>query len=64
MRIVWQTLREQIAVFDRQILARAQADSAAHHLMTVPGVGFVIALAYTVVIDDPARFCRSASVGA
>ena len=32
--------------------------------MTVPGVGVIVALAYTAVIDDPARFKRSTSVGA
>jgi transposase len=64
MLIVWQALREQIATFDRQILVRAQADTAARHLMTIPGVGVVVALAYTAVIDDPTRFRRSASVGA
>jgi transposase len=32
--------------------------------MSVPGVGVVVALAYTAVIDDPARFKRSSSVGA
>jgi transposase len=62
--IVWHALREQIAIFDRQMLARAHADAAARHLMTIPGVGVAVALAYTAVIDDPARFRRSASVGA
>jgi transposase len=61
---VWHALREQIAILDRQMLARAHADVAARHLMTIPGVGVVVALAYTAVIDDPARFRRSASVGA
>jgi transposase len=61
---VWHALREQIAIFDRQILARARADAAARRLMTIPGVGVVVALAYTAVIDDPARFRRSASVRA
>jgi len=60
----WQTLREQIAVFDRQIVSRAKADATARLLMTVPGVGVIVALAYTAVIDDPARFKHSASVGA
>ena len=32
--------------------------------MTIPGIGVVIALAYTAVIDDPAPFRRSVSVGA
>ena len=57
-------MREQIATLDRQILARARTDAAARHLMTIPGVGVVVALAYTAVIDDPARFRRSVSVGA
>ena len=62
--VVWHALREQIATLDRQILARARANAAARLLMTIPGVGVVVALAYTAVIDDPARFRRSASVGA
>jgi len=60
----WQALREQVAVLDRQTLARAKADTTACRLMSVPGVGVVVALAYMAVIDDPARFKRSSSVGA
>jgi transposase len=33
-------------------------------LMTAPGVGAVVALAFTSAIEDPARFRRSSSVGA
>lgn len=62
--VVWHALREQIDTLDRQILARARADAAARLLMTIPGVGVVVALAYSAVIDDPARFRRSSSVGA
>jgi transposase len=62
--IVWQAVREQIAILDRQVLVRARADVAARHLMTIPGIGVIVALAYTAVIDDPARFRHSASVGA
>jgi transposase len=60
----WQSLREQTLVFDRQIAARAKSDPVAQRLMTVPGVGVVVALAYAAVIDDPTRFKHSASVGA
>jgi hypothetical protein len=49
--VVWHAVREQVAMFDRQILARARTDAAARHLMTIPGVGVVVALAYTAVID-------------
>src|SRR3977135_4165020 len=62
--VVWHAIREQVEMLDRQILARARADAAMRRLMTIPGVGVVVALAYTAVIDDPARFRRSASVGA
>src|ERR1700745_282541 len=61
---VWSAIREQVTMLDRQILARARNDQVARRLMTIPGVGVVIALAYTAVIDDPARFRRSVSVGA
>jgi len=60
----WQSHREQIAVFDRQIIARAKTDPVARLLMTVPGVGVVVALTYIAVIDDPARFKHSSVVGA
>jgi transposase len=60
----WQALRDQAAVFDRQILARAKVDPVAQRLMTMPGVGVIVALTYSAVIDDPSRFRHSASVGA
>ena len=64
MLLAWQALREQVAVLHRRLLARAKADEAAKRLMTVPGVGVVVSLACTAVIDDPARFKRSSVVGA
>ena len=60
----WQGLREQIVALDRQMKARAKDDAIARLLMTVPGVGVVVALAYVAVIDDPLRFKHSESVGA
>jgi len=60
---VWQTVREQVVELDRQVRMRVREDAAARRLMTAPGVGAVVALAYTAVIDDPARFAKSASVG-
>src|SRR6202048_2790071 len=61
---VWHAIRDQVGMLDRQMLARARNDQVARRLMTVPGVGVVAALAYTAVIDDPARFRRSVSIGA
>ena len=62
--LAWQALREQIANFDRQVNLRAKTDIAARRLMTIPGVGVVVSLAYIAVIDDPDRFKRATSVGA
>ena len=50
---VWYAIRDQVMMLDRQMLARARNDDVARRLMTIPGVGVVIALAYTAVIDDP-----------
>jgi transposase len=43
---VQDSLLEQIAACDRSIRQLAQKDAAARRLMTVPGVGPVVALAY------------------
>jgi len=62
--LAWQAIREQVATLDRQVNLRAKSDSAARHLMTVPGVGVIVALAYIAVIDNPGRFKHATSVGA
>jgi transposase len=64
MLVVLLSTREQLAVFERLVRRRARADHDVRRLMTVPGVGAVIALAYTTTIEDPARFKRSSSVAA
>jgi transposase len=62
--LAWQALREQIAGLDRQVNLRAKTDTVARRLMTIPGVGVIVSLAYIAVIDDPGRFKRATSVGA
>jgi transposase len=64
MLVVLLTVREQLGVFERLVRRRARADHDVRRLMTVPGVGAVIALAYTTTIEDPTRFKRSSSVAA
>ena len=51
---------KQLAVYDR---ARPNRTNC-RLLMTTPGVGPVVALAYATGVEDPARFSSSASVGA
>lgn len=50
------TLQTLIAQADAAANASAAADPAVQHLMSVPGVGPVIALTYRAVLDSPARF--------
>jgi transposase len=57
-------LREQIAVLHRRLLAIVRDDEVCRRLMTIPGVGPVVALTFRVTVDVPARFHNSKAVGA
>jgi transposase len=54
--IVRRTLREQIGILHRRLLAIVRDDEVCRRLMTVPGVGPVVALTYRATVDVPARF--------
>src|SRR5277367_5322421 len=62
--IVRRTLREQVVILHRRLLAIVRDDEVCRRLMTTPGVGPVVALAYRATVDVPARFRKSKSVGA
>jgi transposase len=62
--VVRRALREQIGVLHRRLLAIVRDDDVCRRLMTVPGVGPVVALTYRATVDVPARFRKSKSVGA
>jgi transposase len=61
---VRRTLREQFGVVHRRLLAVVRQDEVCRRLMTVPGVGPVVALTYRSTVDVPARFRNSKAVGA
>lgn len=61
---VRQALLEQSGELEDRIRDLAAASPVCAQLMSVPGVGPMTALAFVTAIDDPARFERSASVGA
>ena len=54
----------QVAGLDREIAARARASTACKRLMTVPGVGPLVALTCAAGVDHPARFSDCRTVGA
>jgi len=62
--IVRQALREQLVILHRRLLAVVRDDEVCRRLMTVPGVGPVVALTYRATVDVPARFRNSKTVGA
>ena len=61
---VRRVLREQVGILHRRLLAIVRDDDVCRRLMTVPGVGPVVALTYRATVDVPARFRKSKSVGA
>src|SRR5712671_3192184 len=61
--IVRRALREQIVILHRRLLAIVRNDDVCRRLMTVPGVGPVVALTYRATVDVPARFRNSKAVG-
>lgn len=56
-------LREEFAHLHRQVLAITRDDATCRRLMTVPGIGSIVALAYTATVDIPQRFRNSKAVG-
>jgi transposase len=64
MLAAWRKLCEQIAVFDKAVRALARKGPTCRLLMSVPGIGVVTVLAYVSMVEDPAHFTRSRSVGA
>jgi transposase len=57
-------LREQYDRLHRMLLHIVRGDAVCRRLMTMPGVGPVVALTYRVTVDVPARFAKSRNVGA
>ena len=61
---VRRVLREQFAVLHKRLLLLAREDGLVQRLMTIHGVGAVVALSYVASVDVAARFAHSKAVGA
>jgi len=57
------TLREQVGKLHQKLLSIVREDNVCRRLMTIPGVGPIVSLAFTATIDIPARFKNSRAVG-
>ena len=56
-------LQTEFSRLHRSLLALVRADPVCQRLMSVPGVGAVVAITFRSGVDDPARFRRSRDVG-
>ncbi len=57
-------LVQEFKAIEKRLYALARHDVPTRRLMTVPGVGAIVALTYAAAIDDPTRFRSSRMVGA
>jgi len=62
--VVRESLRASLEELTARVEAETQADPVCLRLMTVPGVGPIVALTFVATIDDPTRFRSSKQVGA
>jgi transposase len=58
-----QALRRQHAILHRMVLDIVRSDPVCRRLLSVPGVGAVVALTYVTGVDDPARFAHARDLG-
>ena len=56
-------LLRELAGLERVVRTLAQDDPVFCSLMTMPGIGAVVALTYRSAVDDPSRFTSSKKVG-
>jgi transposase len=59
-----ETLCRAAADIEHALKEKARDNEAARRLMTIPGVGTIVALNFVALVDDPTRFRRVADVGA
>jgi transposase len=59
-----EALRTEFGKLHRAMLAIVRTDEVCRRLMTVPGVGALVAVTFTSGVDAPERFTRSKAVGA
>jgi transposase len=59
-----ETLGAQLRDLEKRLRDQARKDERAQLLMSVPGVGVIVALTFAAAVDDPGRFRSSKTVGA
>ena len=62
--VAHEAICRECAAIEKQLVTLARRSALARRLMTVPGVGPIVALSFMATIDDAARFGKSSQVGA
>jgi transposase len=57
------SLRKELAGLEKQVRQLAKDDPTCGLLMSMPGIGAVVALTFKSAVDDPARFTSSKKIG-
>jgi transposase len=57
------SLCHELARLERHVRGLAQEDEVCRRLMSMPGIGAVVALTFRSAVDDPARLKSSKKVG-
>jgi transposase len=60
----WRAVRTQTADLDRQLLAVVRENADCRRLMTIPGVGALVAASFVAAVETPENFTTSRAVGA
>lgn len=60
----WRSVRARATELDRQLVAAARESAPCQLLMSIPGVGAVVATSFAAAIEAPENFKTSRSVGA
>src|ERR1700733_15990234 len=58
-----EALRRQGAALHKMLLQIVRASTVCRRLLSVPGVGPIVALTYATGVDDPARFAHARDLG-
>ena len=60
----WRAVRTQTADLDRQLLTVVRENADCRRLMTIPGVGAIVAASFVAAVETPENFTTSRAVGA
>jgi transposase len=60
----WHAVRAHAADLDRQLLAVVRESAICRRLMTIPGIGAIVAASFVAAVETPENFKTSRAVGA